>query len=189
MTDPDLRALRLGAARTASLIAIPIALAIGALSLWRFGAFDGATPRASSTAQAQATGPVTMAAPSLADDVAAVCRTVIAHLPDTVHDANRRPVSAGDEQNAAYGEPALTVACGAPPASVEPTADVFPLGGACFVAAPGSGGAVWTTVDRQVPVVVTVPGDADGSAQSVIVVAPAIATYDPPAANKPSGCP
>lgn len=189
MTDPDLRALRLGAARTASLIAIPIALAIGALSLWRFGAFDGATPRASSTPPVQATGPVTMTAPTLAEDTAAVCRTVIAHLPDAVRDWNRRPVSAGQEQNAAYGEPALTVACGAPPASVDPTADVYPLGGVCFVAAPGSGGAIWTTVDRQVPVVVTVPGDADGSAQSVIVVAPAIASNDPVSANKPSGCP
>jgi hypothetical protein len=189
MTDPDLRALRLGAARTASLIAIPIALGIGALSLWRFGAFDGASPRVSSTPPVQATGPVTMAAPTLSDDVAAVCRAVVAHLPETVHDANRRPVSAGDEQNAAYGEPALTVACGAPIASVDPTALVYPLGGVCFVAAAGSGGAVWTTVDRQVPVVVTVPGDTDGSAQSVVPLTPAIAFGDPPAAAKPSGCP
>jgi hypothetical protein len=189
MTDPELRALRHGAARTASLVAIPIALAIGALSLWRFGAFDSASPHPSGTPGPQATGPVTMAAPTLPEDAAAVCRSVIANLPDAVRDATRRPVSAGNEQNAAYGEPALTVACGAPAANVEPTADVFPLGGVCFVAVPGSGGAVWTTVDRQVPVAVTVPGDPDGSAQSVLPLAPAIFKGDPPAANKPSGCP
>jgi hypothetical protein len=189
MTDPDPRALRRGAARTASLVAIPIALAIGAFSLWRFGAFGGAAARPSDSPTVQASSPVTMAAPALPDDAAAVCRTVIAHLPEAVHDANRRPVTAGAEQNAAYGDPALTLACGAPSASVAPTDDVFPMAGVCFVAVAGSAGTVWTTVDRQVPVAVTVPGDPDGSAQLVMPLAPAIATGDPPGSTKPSGCP
>ena len=110
MTDPDPRALRRGAARTASLIAIPFALAIGAFSLWRFGAFGGAEPRPSSLAR-----PPRRPAPSRWPPRR--CRTtpprsagpLIAHLPDAVHDANRRPVTAGAEQNAAYGDPALTL--------------------------------------------------------------------------------
>src|SRR5689334_22530815 len=120
MTDPEARALARSAARTAALIALPIALAIGALSLWWFGAFGSVAPTPS-TPGAQASGPVTMAERPLSDDAAAVCRTVIAHLPDSIREANRRPVTAGAEQNAAYGDPAITVACGAPAAKVAPT--------------------------------------------------------------------
>jgi hypothetical protein len=188
MTDPDARALRRSAARTAALVAIPIALAIGGLSLWRFGAFDHPATAPSPTSAAQATGPVTTTERPLSNDAAAVCRTVIAHLPDAIRDANRRAVTAGAEQNAAYGEPALVVACGAPPAAVAPTEDVYPMSGVCFVAVPVSGGTAWTTVDRVVPVAVTVPGRPDGSGQSIVPLAPAIAAGDPRQASAPSGC-
>jgi hypothetical protein len=188
MTNPDPRALRRSAARSAALVAIPIALAIGALSLWRFGAFDGSAPRPSASPTAQATGPVTTTTRPLTDDVAAVCRTVISHLPDSIVNGNRRPVTAGPEQNAAYGDPALTVACGAPTASFPPTEFVWPFSGVCFVAIPAGGSTVWTTVNRLVPVAVTVPGPSDGSAQSVVPFAPAIAAGDPPGSNAPSGC-
>jgi hypothetical protein len=188
MTDPDIRALQRSAARTATVVAIPIAVAIGAFSLWRFGAFDGPAPATSATPAAQATAPVAMNERTLSEDDAAVCRTVIAHLPDTVRAAARRPVTAGAEQNAAYGEPALTVACGAQPAAVAPTTDVYPLSGVCFVAVADSAATVWTTVDRVVPVAVTVPGASDGSGQSVIPFAPAIAAGDPRQATAPTGC-
>jgi GNAT superfamily N-acetyltransferase len=36
----------------------------------------------------------------------------VSQLPATVRDLTQRPVTAGAEQNAAYGDPALTVACG-----------------------------------------------------------------------------
>src|SRR5690242_16179229 len=187
MNDPDARALQRSAARTAALIAVPIALAIGGLSLWWFGAFGSAAP-APAAPGAQASGPVTMPERPLSDDAAAVCRSVIAHLPDSIRDANRRPVTAGAEQNAAYGEPAITVACGAPAAKVAPTDDVYPMSGVCFVAVAESGGTVWTTADRVVPVAVTVPGQPDGSGQSVIPLAPAIAAGDPRQDSAPTGC-
>jgi hypothetical protein len=188
MTDPDARALRRSAARSAALVAIPIGLVIGALSLWRFGAFDSPAAAPSPTSAAQASGPVTTTERPLSDEAAVVCGAVIAHLPETIRDAARRPVTAGADQNAAYGDPAITVACGAPAAQVEPTEDVYPMSGVCFVAVPGSGATVWTTVDRQVPVAVTVPGQSDGSGQSVIPLAPAIAAQDPRQASAPSGC-
>jgi hypothetical protein len=43
-------------------------------------------------------------------------------------------------------------------------------------------------VDRSVPVSVTVPGPADGSAQSVVSFSDSIRTNDPTAAHFPSGC-
>src|SRR5882672_8768990 len=106
MTDPTRR----GASITAAAVAIPIALAAGLFSLWKYGAFDG--PAAPSP-KVQATGAVTMSAPALSEATAEVCRGVVAQLPDTLRDAPRRPVSAGAEQNAAYGDPAVTLACGA----------------------------------------------------------------------------
>ena len=130
MTDPDPRALRRGAARTASLIAIPIALAIGAFSLWRFGAFGGAEPRPSTSPTAPGDQPRHDGRPGAAGRRRR-------GLPDRHRPpARRRP----RRQPAARSPPAPSrtprtatrpdhLACGAPSASVAPTDDVFPLCG------------------------------------------------------------
>jgi hypothetical protein len=140
------------------------------------------------SAAAQATNAVTVAAPALANDVAVACRALIAHLPDQVVTAKRRPVTAGAEQNAAWGDPPLLLACGVPMPSLEPTTDVYPISGVCWVATPVTGGALWTTVDRAVPVSVTVPGTPDGSAQWVAALSPAVGTTLELASHRPSGC-
>jgi hypothetical protein len=183
VADPTSRS----AARLATLVALPIAVLAGLLSLWKFGAFDGPAAPAP-TPTAPATGPVSLPAPSLAAQPAAVCRGVIAHLPAEVNGAARRPVSAGTDQNAAYGEPPITLACGAVQPAVAPLDAVYPLSGVCFVPVSGPSSTVWTTVDRQVPVAVTVPGPAAGSAQSVIPFAAAIDAGDPPKTDVPAGC-
>jgi hypothetical protein len=170
--------VRRSATRTATIVAVPVALLVGLTLLWSFGAFSRPD-----------TGPVEMAARELSPDAAQVCRSVIADLPDTVAGAGRRPVTAGSEQNAAYGDPAVTLACGTSLPTVEDTATVYPLSGVCWYAEPGPDGAVWTTVDRQVPVTVTVPGPADGSAQTVIAFSPAVGAADPArASGTPTGC-
>lgn len=180
---------RRSAAKLATLVAVPIALAVGVLSLWAYGAFDGAGPEPSpTTAVAQPTSPVAMEAPTLNREVALVCREVVAALPDAVRNAARRPVTAGSEQNAAYGDPPLTLACGAPTPSLPLTAEVFPLSGVCWAARPATGGTVWTTVDRSVGIAVTVPGPPEGSGQSVVPFAKAIAENDPRLPKPPSGC-
>jgi hypothetical protein len=172
----------------ATLAAVPIALVAGLLSLWKYGAFDGPVATPGPTPTVPATGPVTMPAPALPEALASVCRTVIAHLPTDLNGAARRPVSAGDNQNAAYGEPPITLACGTVQPSVAPLEDVYPLSGVCFVPVSGSNSTVWTTVDRTVPIAVTVPGPAAGSAQSVIPFAAAIDAADPPKSTLPAGC-
>src|SRR5262245_10157306 len=114
MPTPD--PVRRQAARTATLVAIPVALAVAAIGLWRSGVFESASPPAPTTpAPTSVTplAPVPMAAPQLSDADVTVCRAVIAKLPDKVLTKTRRPVTAGAEQNAAFGEPPMTVACGA----------------------------------------------------------------------------
>jgi Protein of unknown function (DUF3515) len=173
-----------GAARTATFIAVPVALLVVVVSVILYGS---SSPEPAPTGPA-ASGPVEMSAPVLAADAAPVCQSVVSRLPDTVSGRTRRPVSAGAEQNAAYGEPPITLACGTAQPTVPPTADVFPLSGVCWYAEPGTGGTHWTTVDRTVPVTVWVPGAAEGSAQSVVGFSAAVAAGDPPRDAVPSGC-
>lgn len=181
--------VRRRAMRLATLVAVPAAVVSGAVSLWAYGAFDGPAPAASPTLPVQtATTPVTMAAPHLDEETARICRAMVAKLPDRIRAADRRPVSAGAEQNAAYGDPALTLACGTPPAALLPTTQVYPLAGVCWVAEASPGGATWRTVDRSVGVTVTVPGSPDGSGQAVVPLARAVAESIPQLPAPPTGC-
>ena len=178
--------VRRSAAVTATLVAVPVALAIALISLLSYGAFSD-PPAPTPTAPAVTT-PVTMAAPALAAEAVSICQTVVSHLPDTAAGRTRRPVTAGAEQNAAYGDPPITMACGTSQPTVEPTADVLTISGVCWLAIPGTGGTAWTTVDRAIPVTITVPGAAEGSAQSVAPFSTAVASADPRADTAPSGC-
>src|SRR3982751_3789387 len=97
------------AVRIATAVAVPVALLTGVGVYTLAGGFD--QPAATRPAPGSATVPVQMPAPSLGAREATLCRTLIEKLPVKVRDLNRRPVSAGTDQNAAYGEPALTLAC------------------------------------------------------------------------------
>jgi hypothetical protein len=188
-TDP----VRRGAARTATFVAVPVAVAVLGISALAFGGFGADEPAS------QATGPVTMALRELPPDTAAQCQLLISELPTSVAGHAQRPVTAGVEQNAAYGDPPITLECGTAMPTLVPTDEVFNLVatdadgktyGACWQPVAGDDRTVWTTVDRTVPVTVTVPGPRDGSAQSVLPFSPAIATSiparDPDAI--PTGC-
>src|SRR5262249_25423710 len=153
------------------LVAVPVAIAVVVVSLFVYGGF-GRTPTTTPSPTPAATAPVEMAAPSLAADVLPVCQQIVSHLPDSVTGRARRPVSAGAEQNAASGAPLLPLACGPAQPTFEPTADVYPLSGVCWYAQTGPSSTTWTTIDRAVPVTVTVPGAAEGAAQSVAPFSP-----------------
>jgi Protein of unknown function (DUF3515) len=184
--------VRRSAARAATIVAVPVALLIAVGSLWAFGGFSAfgghATPAASSTsAGPQPSSLVSLPTPTLPDPVLAVCREVIAKLPPTVLGAARRPVT-GAEQNAAYGDPPFTVACGVPSLTVGATEILNQLSGVCWVARPGTDTTVWTTVDRTVPVSVTVPGPSAGSGQAANAVSTAVGQNDPTVTPYPLGC-
>jgi uncharacterized protein DUF3515 len=182
--------LQRGAARTATLVAVPLAIVVFAVSALTFGNFGRDEPAPA------ATGPVSMTTRDLPPEVEAACRLLVSKLPETVAGSAQRPVTAGPEQNAAYGDPPIMLECGTPPPTVGPTDEVINLappeatGGICWHAIDGDNRTVWTTVDRQVPVTVTVPGPREGSAQSVVPFARAIGESLPPLDTDeiPTGC-
>jgi len=178
-----------GAARLAAGIALPVAVAVGLLVYWLLGGFGPARPDLPARAAPQATSTVTMPAPSLAAQPATVCRALLDALPDALRDRHRRPVSAGPKQNAAYGDPPITLAYGAGPRpSVDPIATVYPLSGVCWYAEPGRDGTAWSTLDRVVPITVTVPNSYSGPGQWVIEFSVPIATSVPSSTQVPTGC-
>jgi len=176
-TSPD-RTTR-SAALWATVIAVPVAVLVGLLIFTQVLPEAGtATPSPSATQPAVApTTPVQLAAPKLAARPAAVCLAVTSQLPTQVRDLAARPVSAGPEQNAAYGEPALTVACGvARPticASLDDSgsgcvpmdAELMTMNRVCWYADEQAAATVFTTLDREVPVQVTVPKQYAQAAQ------------------------
>lgn len=178
------------AARTATLVAVPIALLVGVLAFWQLGGFGGgaAKPAASRSATPTATGPVTVSAPELTGGAILTCRAFVAALPDDIRKLPRRPVSDGVEQNAAYGDPAITVSCGVPPVTVPPTATVYSLSGVCWYAQKQPAGSTWTTVDRTVPVSVSVPGKYDSPGQWTAEFDDTIISSVPSAKTAPAGC-
>ncbi len=180
--------VRRRAARTATLVAVPVALVIAVVSLWIFGGFAVfSRPAAPASPTLQASSLVSLPAPPLTGTAVAVCREVIAKLPSSVLGSPRRPVT-GPEQNAAYGDPPVTLACGVAAPRVTPTEDVTQLSGVCWVTRTGDSSTIWTTVDRSVPISVGVPGPRAGSAQKVIGFSAPIKQNDPVAATFPSGC-
>ncbi|OLB65800.1 MAG: hypothetical protein AUI10_05280 [Actinobacteria bacterium 13_2_20CM_2_72_6] len=190
MADPAARS----AARLAAAVALPAALVAGLVVYRVLGAHRGTpappAPRSSAARSAapHSPAPVAMGAPPLAEHPATVCRALLSRLPAALRDRPRRPVTAGPEQNAAYGEPAITLACGGPRPSVDPTAFLPSLSGVCWLAVQGSTASTWTTVDREVPVTVTVPKTYDPPGQWVIEFSAAIGTAVPVSAARPSGC-
>lgn len=163
------------ASRTAALIAVPVALVAGALVFWLLGGFGGGgpggpgaagTPAGSAVPAPQSTAPVAMPVPVLGERAVEVCRALLSQLPDRLRDRMARPVTgtgtapdgnSGAEQNAAYGDPPITLACGVQPVVPSPDATLAVLSGVCWYQQQDPSVVVLTTVDREVPIAVTVP--------------------------------
>jgi len=181
MADSQTRA----AARLAVLVALPVAVLVGIASFWwmsGLGAAKRVEPRPQSTTAVSATAlPLTGAA-------AASCRDLIRTVPTALRDRPRRPVTAGADQNAAYGDPAITLSCGVPALTLPVGADVYLLSGVCWYAEPDGAATAWTTVDRDTPVRVRVPNSYTGQGQWVIEFSPAVTAALPRAPAAPPGC-
>lgn len=178
------------AALWATLIAVPVTLAVAGFTFAKLAPDSPAaapSPSASS-ARPQSTIPVELPAPALAERPATVCRALVSQLPATVRDLAQRPVTAGAEQNAAYGDPALTVACGGTPPIVQPTDEVWSVNKVCWHAVQEADAAVLTTVDRETPVRVRVPKQYEQPLQWVTPISDAIVASVPAAKTSPSGC-
>lgn len=167
------------AALWATVIAVPIAVLVGLVIFSQViqGANPQAEPSAATTSPAAVpSSPVQMAAPKLSPRAAEVCLAVTSQLPTTLRNLPGRKVTAGPEQNAAYGEPPITVACGGEQptmcTSLTATGSCVPLdtellnmNAVCWYADEQSGRTAFTTMDREVPVTVTVPTSYEQAAQ------------------------
>jgi hypothetical protein len=140
--------------RLATLVALPVALVAGLLAFWLLGGFPSKP----------ATGPVTVSAAALDARATEVCRALVAKLPNALRDRARRPVTAGAEQSAAYGDPAIVLTCGGSQPKVAEDAQLLGLSGVCWV----EDQQTWTTVYREVPVRVSVPKSYDAPGQWVV---------------------
>ncbi|MCW6009133.1 DUF3515 domain-containing protein [Micromonospora sp. CPCC 205371] len=177
------------AALWATVVALPVTALVAVLAIQAGRPDPVAEPTPSATAPSpQSTAPVEMAAPALQERAATVCRALLSRLPATVQGMAQRPVTAGPEQNAAYGDPAVTVACGVPAAQVPPTAELSLLDQVCWYQTAGDEATVWTTVDREVPVRVTVPKAYEAPGQKAIAFSGAVIAAVPSRPDAPSGC-
>lgn len=199
------------ASRIATAVAVPVAILVGALVFWLLGnawgadgggadgggaagggaAGDGAAGGgATGSPRPGSTEPVTVAAPQLSERAASVCPALLARLPDQLRDLPRRPVTAGTGQNAAYGDPPITLACGAEPAVYPRDALFWGMSKVCWYAEEGPDGSVWTAIDREVPVAVTVPKEYSGAGDLVNEFSGTLIATVPskPTAEIPSGC-
>ncbi|MET7803255.1 DUF3515 family protein [Micromonospora chersina] len=178
------------AALWATLVAVPVTLAVAGFTFAKLAPdTPAAAPSPSASAvRPQSTTPVELPAPALAERPATVCRALVSQLPATVRDLAQRPVTAGAEQNAAYGDPALTVACGGTPPVVQPTDEVWSVNKVCWHAVQEADATVLTTVDRETPVRVRVPKQYEQPLQWVTPISDAVVASVPAAKTAPSGC-
>nr|WP_233513846.1 DUF3515 family protein [Micromonospora craterilacus] len=178
------------AALIATAVALPVALLVGALALANFAPdTPAAGPEPSpTTSRPQSTAPVEMAAPALAERPATVCRALLSQLPTSIRDLSQRPVSAGPEQNAAYGDPALTVACGGAEPEVQPTDHINLVNSVCWHAVERADVTELTTLDRETAVTVRVPHFYGEALQWVSPISTTIVASVPSAGPAPSGC-
>jgi hypothetical protein len=173
--DPTTRSAALWAAA----FAVPIAIVAGLIMFARLSPGDQkADPAATATSAAVVPAtPVRMAAPRLGARAAQVCLAVTSQLPTTLRDLPGRKVSAGPEQNAAWGEPPITVACGVTqptmceridgghPGCVPLDATMYAMNGVCWWGQDLPATDVFTTMDREVAVQVSVPSSYQQTAQ------------------------
>ena len=193
-----------GAALWATAIAVPIALVVGLLVFWKMT--PDKEPAAAPAASASAPVPVPstavrMAAPRLDARTTQVCLAVTSQLPAQLRNLPARKVSDGPEQNAAYGEPPVTVACGVPqpamcervdggkPGCVPLDATMLVMNGVCWWGDDQPATDIFTTMDREVAVRVSVPGSYNQTGQWANEFSePVIKTVKSTTKGVPSGC-
>ncbi len=176
------------AARLGLIVAVPVAVLVGILV---FGLLrDALAPgdAASSSPDPAATTPVTTELRTLSEREEVVCRALLSQVPQSLGELAQRPVTAGAEQNAAYGEPPVVLACGVPTAAVAPTDQVWVAGGVCWYANERDGATDLVSVDREVPVRLTVPDAHGAPLQWAAELGDVIVAEVPPADTAPTGC-
>ena len=168
----------------ATVVAVPVAAVAGVL------VFNAIAPAAEDSVLVQEDlSPVAVTVPELSEDEAVVCLALTATAPDEAGGLHARPVegdAGASEAVMAYGDPATVATCGVEPVEVEDTALVYKLNGVCWYS--DEAGLAWTTLDRQVPVGVSVPEDNEQPVDVLNDLSTVIADKVPAAEDAPTGC-
>lgn len=168
----------------ATAVAVPVAAVAGVLI------FNALAPAAEHSDLVQADlSPVTVTVPELSEEDAVICLALTATAPQEAGGLEARPVEGGEgaaESVLAYGDPATVATCGAEPVAVEDTALVYKLNGVCWYS--DEAGLEWTTLDRRVPVAVTVPEENEQPVDVLNDLSTVIAEKVPAAEDAPTGC-
>ncbi|MEQ4302397.1 DUF3515 family protein [Plantactinospora sp. B6F1] len=177
------------AAIWATVVALPLTALVAVLIFGQLRPGSVERPASTPTAAApQVTTPVQMAAPVLAERPATVCRALLSRLPATLRGAGQRPVTAGPEQNAAFGDPAVTLACGVAEPPIPDVPDLWMVNNVCWLTEHRDGDLVLTTVDREVPVRLSVPAGQEQTVQWAAPVSDSLVASVPSVPNVPTGC-
>ncbi|WP_157974714.1 DUF3515 family protein [Glycomyces dulcitolivorans] len=169
----------------ATAVAVPVAAVAGVLI---YNAMVPVAEEHSDLVQADLS-PVSVAVPELSEEDAVICLALTATAPAEAGGLEARPVEGGEgaaEAVLAYGDPATVATCGAEAVAVEDTAAVYKLNGVCWYS--DEAGLEWTTLDRQVPVGVSVPEENEQPVDVLNDLSKVIADKVPAAAEAPSGC-
>ncbi|MDN3239864.1 DUF3515 family protein [Glycomyces tritici] len=165
----------------ATAVAVPVAVVAGVL------VFNAIAPKAEPVHEDLS--PVSVEVPALSEDDAVVCLALTATAPESAGGLQARPVEGGAgaaESVMAYGDPAVVATCGVEPVAVEDTALVYKLNGVCWYS--DEAGLEWTSLDRQVPVGVSVPETHEQPVDVLNDLSTVIAEKVPAAAEAPTGC-
>lgn len=176
------------AARLATAIAVPVMLLAGLGVFAAFGGFASDDHTDTPPARPQSTAPVAMPKIALTARQTTVCLAFTSQLPAQLRSLKARPVTAGPEQNAAFGDPAITAACGGRQPTVGLTDKVWQLDAVCWHEVDAADHTTWTTIGREVPVTVTVPADYAAATQWVIEFSTPVAATILSAGPLPNGC-
>ena len=149
------------AALTATLIALPVALAAWLGLVWWSGGFAGDT-KANPSPSAIASGPVAVGLPGTVDKrTESLCRALLAQLPKALAGrALGRPVTPASavERAAAWGDPAIVLRCGVgAPYVASGTARVLSINGIDWVETKSGADSVCRVSGRQVAIELDVP--------------------------------
>jgi hypothetical protein len=175
---------RRSAARLATLVAVPVTLALlaGAVVAERH-AGSRAEPLAPATSPPTSTSALpsikVAPPPTLTAGQQRACQELISALPTELGDLPARPVDSPSPYVAAWGEPPVTLRCGiARPPSFIATADVQQINGVSWFVERRGPTTAWVVVDRPVYVEVLAPA-ADASAPAARLSTPVTAALRP----------
>ena len=101
---------------------------------------------------------VSVDAPDTDDKVTDICLGLSRQLPETLNSQSKRPVEPLNIRTAAWGDPPIVYRCGVGrPAALTPTSFVTSVNGVDWFPEEHTEGFVFTTINREANIEVTVP--------------------------------